>query len=231
MVAAEYPRMPDTKPPATDAACLQPHLNLRSVRAIGYDMDYTLVHYNVDEWERRAYEHVRERFAAVGWPVAELRFDPRLVIRGLILDVERGNVVKANRFGFIKRRRTAPAPCLRRAARGLLADHRRSVRAALGVPQHAVLALGGCMYSKLVRSSSRPGSSPRAPDGLPRALPHVKDKLDRTHVEGELKAEVIADPERYVWLDAETPLALLDQKHAGKRLLLITNSEWAYTRR
>ena len=32
-------------------------LNLRAIRAIGYDMDYTLVHYRPDEWERRAYEH------------------------------------------------------------------------------------------------------------------------------------------------------------------------------
>ncbi len=34
-------------------------LNLRALRAIGYDMDYTLVHYQVEAWERRAYEHVR----------------------------------------------------------------------------------------------------------------------------------------------------------------------------
>ena len=27
-------------------------LNLRSIRAIGYDMDYTLIHYRVDEWEK-----------------------------------------------------------------------------------------------------------------------------------------------------------------------------------
>jgi hypothetical protein len=58
---------------------------------------------------------------------------------------------------------------------------------------------------------------------------HVKKHLDITHVEGQLKAEVIADPARYVMADPETPLALLDQKHAGKRLLLITNSEWHYT--
>jgi len=37
-------------------------LNLRSTRAIGYDMDYTLVHYHVAEWERRAYEYVRRKF-------------------------------------------------------------------------------------------------------------------------------------------------------------------------
>jgi hypothetical protein len=48
-------------------------------------------------------------------------------------------------------------------------------------------------------------------------------------MEGKLKEEIIAHPERFVMLDEDTPLALLDQKHAGKRLLLITNSEWGYT--
>ncbi|MGZ3688337.1 MAG: 5'-nucleotidase domain-containing protein, partial [Bdellovibrionota bacterium] len=35
-------------------------------------------------------------------------------------------------------------------------------------------------------------------------------------------------PERFVELDPEVPLTLLDQRNAGKKLLLITNSEWSY---
>jgi hypothetical protein len=48
-------------------------------------------------------------------------------------------------------------------------------------------------------------------------------------MEGRLKAEIIASPERFIVLDEETPLALLDQQHSGKKLMLITNSEWSYT--
>ena len=54
--------------------------------------------------------------------------------------------------------------------------------------------------------------------------------MNAAHLEGELKAEVIAAPERFVVLDEELPLTLLDRKHAGKMLLLVTNSEWEYTR-
>lgn len=32
-------------------------------------------------------------------------------------------------------------------------------------------------------------------------------------------------------LDSEAPLVLLDQKLAGKSLVLITNNDWEYTRR
>jgi len=57
----------------------------------------------------------------------------------------------------------------------------------------------------------------------------VKRSLDRAHMEGQLKAEILADPDHFVEHDPETALALLDQRHAGKKLLLITNSEWGYT--
>jgi hypothetical protein len=40
----------------------------------------------------------------------------------------------------------------------------------------------------------------------------------------------VADPERFVALDPEAPLTLLDQKMSGKKLLLVTNSEWDFTR-
>src|SRR5262245_56557274 len=78
-------------------------LNMRSIRAIGYDMDYTLVDYHVEAGERPAYERARDKFQALGWPVGHLEFDPEAVIRGLVIDTELGNLVKANRFGFVKK--------------------------------------------------------------------------------------------------------------------------------
>src|SRR3970282_2404828 len=45
-----------------------------------------------------------------------------------------------------------------------------------------------------------------------------------------LKADILAAPDRFVERDEEAALALLDQQRAGKKLLLITNSEWPYTR-
>jgi hypothetical protein len=77
-------------------------LNMRSIRAVGFDMDYTLVHYHVREWEERAYEDARARLKTLGLDVEELRFDHELVRPGLVLDLEHGNAVKPNRFGFVK---------------------------------------------------------------------------------------------------------------------------------
>ena len=92
-----------TPPPAERRIYNNRTLNLRSIRAIGYDMDYTLIHYRVDEWETRAFLNARERLAARGWPVTDLDFDPDSVIRGLTIDLEKGNLVKPTRFGYVIR--------------------------------------------------------------------------------------------------------------------------------
>ena len=203
-------------------------LNLRSIRAIGYDMDYTLIHYRVGEWERRAYQHLKARFLARGWPVQELHFEPERVIRGLIIDTELGNLIKANRFGFVRKAMHGTLPLAfeeqRKAYSRTLVD--------LSEPRWVFLNTlfsisEACIYAQLIDLLDRrmlPGVM-----GYADLYRTVKETLDATHMEGQLKAEIIADPERFVVLEPETPLALLDQRHAGKKLMLITNSEWAYT--
>jgi hypothetical protein len=58
----------------------------------------------------------------------------------------------------------------------------------------------------------------------------VRGAVDATHMEGDLKAEIAMRPEPFVETDPDVALTLLDLKNAGKRLLLVTNSEWSYTR-
>lgn len=202
-------------------------LNLRSIRAIGYDMDYTLIHYHVEEWERRAYEYLKLNFASLGWPVEDLVFDPELICRGLIIDTENGNIVKANRFGFIKRGLHGLKPLefdtLRETYSRTIVDLSESRWVFL----NTLFSLSeGCMYAQLVDLLDQR----LLPKGVGYAelYRRVKDTLSVAHMDGRLKADVIADPERFVILEPEVPLALLDQKNSGKKLMLITNSEWSY---
>jgi len=203
-------------------------LNLRSVRAIGYDMDYTLVDYRVAAFEQMVYAQARERLASEGWPVDALQFDPRMVTRGLIIDTELGNLVKANRFGFVKRAmhgtRMLEFNEQREAYGQTLVD--------LGDPRwvflNTLFSLSeGCLFAQAVDLLDQ-GALPR-PFEYASLYRHVRARVDAQHIEGHLKAEIAAAPERYVVQDPEAALALLDQKIAGKRLLLITNSEWSFT--
>lgn len=62
-------------------------------------MDYTLVHYDVNAWEGRAYEYGLRNLKSTGYPMEGLHYDPDLVVRGLVVDRELGNIVKMDRFG------------------------------------------------------------------------------------------------------------------------------------
>ncbi|PIA60710.1 hypothetical protein AQUCO_00300312v1 [Aquilegia coerulea] len=207
-------------------------LNLRSISAIGYDMDYTLVHYNVMAWEGRAYDYCLDNLKSMGFPVDGLEFDPNLVIRGLIMDKERGNLVKADRFGYVKRAMHGTKMLSTRAVSEIygreLVDLRKesrweflntlfSVSEAVAYMQMVDRLDGGAIPTELGRLDYK---------GLYKA---VGKALFRAHVEGQLKSEIMSNPERFVEPDPKLPLALLDQKEAGKRLLLITNSDYHYT--
>lgn len=204
-------------------------LNLRAVKAIGYDMDYTLVHYHVRAWEGRAYAHLRQRLMDGGWPVGGLEFDPERAMRGLVIDKRLGNMVKANRFGYIKQAmhgttELSPEQIRESYGRTLvdLADGARWIFL------NTLFEISeGCMYAQLIDLLDR-GDLP-GPMGYDELYRRVRHTLDRAHLEGALKAEILASPELYVDLDPDLPLALLDQKESGKRLLLVTNSEWNYT--
>ncbi len=204
-------------------------LNLRSIGAIGYDMDYTLVHYNVEAWEGRAYQHIKLRLLDAGWPVEDLEFDPHWVMRGLVIDLKLGNIVKANRFGYIWRATHGSQLMgygeMRKAYTRTLVDLSDRSRWVFLNTFFSISA--GVMYSQLVDLLD---------DGkLPEVLGYgdlywrVQDVLDAAHIEGELKAEIMATPERYVDRDPLMPETLRDQRRAGKKTVLITNSGYEYT--
>lgn len=214
-------------PPARRVFCNRT-LNMRSIQAVGFDMDYTLVHYDEHAWEARAYAHVQRRLLERGCPVGELRFDPGLFARGLIVDLELGNIVKANRFGWVTRAAHGTALLPHELQRRQYSQVWVDLSDNRWVFLNTLFSLSeACIYAQLVelRDAGR----------LPWPLDYrqlyelVSDAMNAAHLEGELKAEIIADPDRYVVADPDLPQTLLDLQQAGKRLFLATNSEWHYT--
>jgi HAD superfamily 5'-nucleotidase-like hydrolase len=236
--STEGPVSIPTGPPPGRGIYTNRTLNLRSIKVVGFDMDYTLVHYRVRVWERRAYEHLRNRLLARGWPVGDLEFDHELVVRGLVVDVDRGNVLKVNRFGYVKQgmhgTKALDFDVLRQTYSRVVVDLSESRFRFL----NTLFSLSeGCMYAQLVDKlddglipqAGTPKEAGEIHAGYRELYNAVRSSIDAAHTEGQLKAEIVASPERYVDLDPDTVLALLDQFHAGKRLVLITNSEIDYT--
>jgi HAD superfamily 5'-nucleotidase-like hydrolase len=205
-------------------------LNMRSVPAVGYDMDYTLIHYRVEEWEGAAFRTARDILGTKGWPVEDLAFDPDRFTLGLIFDLQLGNLVKATRFGYVVR-----------AQHGTQAlsfeDQRETYRETvveLSEPRfifmNTMFELSRAeLFSQLVDvhdSKPLPGVTSYAD-----LYWQVNDALSETHLTSTLKAGIVEDPDRYVVLDPNIVPTLRDQRAAGKQLLLITNSDWFYTKR
>jgi HAD superfamily 5'-nucleotidase-like hydrolase len=192
-------------------------------------MDYTLVHYRVDEWERSAFEHARNRLAARGWPVEGISFEPDRFTLGLVFDLRLGNLVKATRFGYVVRalhgstlldfedQRQAYAETVVE-----LSDERFEFMNTMFELSRAAL------WTELVDAHDAgrlPGVS-----GYNDLYWQIDDALGRAHAEGALKAEILADPDRFIDPNPDIVPTLVDQRLAGKQIVLITNSDWAYTR-
>ena len=202
-------------------------LNMRSIKAIGYDMDYTLTQYHAEAWEDCAFGHAQARLAALGWPVELLEFDAEMVSRGLVMDLELGNLLKATRFGWVIRAmhgtRFLDYHELRRAYSGTLVDLAESRYVFLNTLFSLSEASLFAQCVELLDAGKLPSGV-----GYGELFATVRAAIDGAHRDGLLKADVLADPERFIVLDSDIVDSLLDQKHSGKRMMLITNSEWNF---
>ena len=204
-------------------------LNMRAIRTIGYDMDYTLVRYKEDEWEQAAFEHARGFLAEHGWPVGDLVFDAAAFTTGLVFDLDLGNVCKATRFGYVVKAQhgaeTMSFDQMRNAYREAiveLSDDRFIFMNTLFELSRA------CLFSQLVELHDEGKLS--GVHSYEALYARIDDALNQAHNMGKLKEGILADPERFVELDPEVVSTLREQRAAGKQLLLITNSDWSYTR-
>ena len=78
-------------------------LNMGFIRAIGFDMDHTLACYNRETFEALAFLETVKKFVAAGYPeeLLKLKFKPYYAIRGLLVDRERGNILKVDGHKYV----------------------------------------------------------------------------------------------------------------------------------
>eukprot|EP00980_Cylindrotheca_fusiformis_P014607 scaffold3956_cov99-Cylindrotheca_fusiformis.AAC.4 len=92
-------------------------LKQEAIKAIGFDMDYTLVQYRQPAFDQLAFDGAKEKLVYnLGYPkeVLDFEYDHKVCIapvdasgrrrwaRGLIIDTERGNVLKIDRHKYVR---------------------------------------------------------------------------------------------------------------------------------
>ncbi len=219
----------DRLPPAQKLYALQT-LPLPSIKAVGFDMDYTLARYRSPEIDELAFKKalrlmVRER----GYPtwLLESEFDPKFSIRGLVLDGVRGNLLKVSRDRRVVRATHGTRPmdpaaieaCYGRRRLSASAKGFRSIDTMFEIPESH-------LYALLVDHLDG-GRLPRK--DFVSLFQDVRWSIDSVHRNGDMKAEILEHRNFFIPKDPQLAAALDRWIRAGKKLFLLTNSEWSFT--
>lgn len=204
-------------------------LNMNIIKMIGFDMDYTLVTYNVPAFEAKAYSIMQEKLIKnYGYPeeIRKFEFDKDFVIRGLVIDTESGNFMKVNRYGYVRSASHGTRFMTfeeQKEKFGLycidLTDPRYSIA-------HTLFSKAeGCLFAQLVDFFDEKQENPN----YKKIFSEISVCLNEAHQETELKGDVVNNPEKYIIPNKRIVDALLKFKRFGKKLALITNSDFTYS--
>lgn len=207
-------------------------LNLKKIKYIGFDMDHTLVRYDIEKFEQLVHdESLRKLQNWKDYPkeVADIPFDYERIIRGLVVDQRNGNVLKLNLHGAIRQSFHGTKPIdyrkQRKIYKGTMVD--------LGDPNFLPIDTAfsiayGNIYMHLVDMKDN------FPDlDLPtyeEISTDVLDCVDMCHRDGSVKDLVAKDLDNYVIKDAEMVASLERYLKHGKKLFVLTNSDYNYTK-
>ena len=207
------------------------NLRMRNVRAVGFDMDYTLAVYDKVVLEKLAFDATRDKLIAdLHYPeaIAKLEYDPDLVIRGLVVDKRLGNVLKIDQYSYVTRgyhgTRLIPSEDRKRLYRNsrirLSSDKYMSIDTLFGLPEAALFLRLVDWFELEAQSRWR---------DYTRVYDDVRKCIDRAHADNTIKREIVRDPARFIVRDPLLASTLAAFRAQGKKLFLLTNSEPYYT--
>jgi 5'-nucleotidase len=219
----------DVQPPRARRIYCNRNLRLDQIQMIGFDMDYTLALYNQAELDRLSIEATAKKLVARGYPesLLTMSYRTRFPIRGLLVDKKLGNVLKTDRYRYVKK--------AFHGTRELTSDERRQTyqqRPVRPDPSryHSIDSLFALsevtVFAAVVDELDQPAAQPV---DFNRLFDDVRTSIDEAHRDGSIKETIMADLGRYIEYDPDLGATLHMLRSAGKRLFLLTNSEPQYT--
>ncbi len=208
-------------------------LNMKQVAAIGFDMDYTLVRYDSAAFEEMTYREIKKKLIdGKNYPKAinDLKFDFDLAIRGLVIDKPLGNVLKLSTYSKVKQAyhglTEMDFKSQQKIYQGLTIDLNDSDRFAI---VDTTFSISYCvLYMQLVEMKNKQPEL-NLPD-YKTLEQHVLEGLDISHRDGTLKNQVKKAVKKFIVQDPKCVEALERFKKHGKKLWVITNSDYEYTK-
>ena len=206
------------------------NIHLQNVKAVGFDMDYTLSHYRSPEIDDLAYDKASQLLVHerdFDRRLLDIPYDPAFAIRGLVLDGNRGNLLKLNSDRMVVRA-CHGREFLDQDAIDSAYGHRRLSASASGFRSIDTLfeIPESFLYAVLVEGREQGWIAGK--DYL-EIFHEVRWAIDTVHRNGAIKREILANREFYILRDPELPAALDRWKRSGKKLFVVSNSDWHFT--
>lgn len=194
-------------------------------------MDYTLARYAKRELERLSFDLTKQRLVEhLGYPetILAVPYDADFVTRGLAVDTRFGNILKVDRHGYVGRAYRGR----RRLDRAERHERYRNVKVRLHAKRYhwidTLFALPEVsLFASLVDFFDDVGGGPP----YEKMFADVRESIDTCHRDGSLKAILTEDLGRFIIRDPELGDTLERLRRGGKKLFVLTNSEWSYTQK
>lgn len=205
-------------------------LRMESIRYVGFDLDWTLADYRRLPLEELTFELAVDRLIRHhGYPEiilqAELR--PNFPRRGLLIDKEAGTVLRMNRHRYVNLAYFGRERLGRRDLKRLYRYEPVQPSSERFYHLDSLFELPEAnLYSELIELANR-NDGHNLPSSW-QIFDDVRAAIDWVHGHGSLKTRVMGDMQRYLRRDPELAYALLRLALGGRRLILLTNSEWHY---
>ena len=207
-------------------------LNLKRIKYIGFDMDHTLVRYDIEKFEKLVHEESLRKLRQLrDYPEAILQipFEFDRVIRGLVVDQRNGNVLKLNLHGAIRQSYHGTQAIdyrkQRKIYKGTMVD--LGDRNFLAIDTAFSIAYGNIYMHMVDLKDQHPELELPSYEQISR---DVLDCVDLCHRDGSVKDFVAKDLEQYVIQDPQLVQSLERYIKHGKKLFVLTNSDYNYTK-
>ncbi len=205
------------------------NLRMAHIGLVGFDMDYTLAIYHMRRIEQLSFDMTLAKLVAeYGYPeeVGEIHYDHQFVMRGTVVDKLNGNLIKVDRFGHVGRAYHGRKMLERETWRRLYRDQQVKLKN----PQYAwidtLFALPeACLYAGIIELLESKGKTV----DYGKLYDDIREAIDTVHRDNSLKREIRKDIGHYIYKDPELGPALHKLRSGGKKLFLLTNSQWDYT--
>ncbi len=207
-------------------------LNLKKITHIGFDMDHTLIRYKSENFEALSHRTiVKKLIQNKNYPKAlqDLKFDFSLAVRGLVIDRFRGNLLKLNRYGAIRAAFHGIKPLDFKIQRQLYKSTYIDLSSGDYLAIDTAFSISNAVLFAQIVTLKEEDTGSKYPE-FAQIADDVLEMLDEAHRDGSLKNEVKKNLDQYIIKDESVVLGLERYLKHGKKIFVLTNSDFAYTK-